>query len=172
MYQTQLNLGATMTEKYEECPNGCSSAGEVWNGDGLVLCPTCKGDTTVVEETIDAPDRLWVDPTGVDELDMYVAHASDTMDYLNMDVSYTRTDSILSELRANIPPLVWSDMDCGEYKCETRLFFGRIYRNNDDCWTLDDGEGYSAHATLEAAQAAANTHHRDAIMIALTGEKT
>jgi hypothetical protein len=39
-----------------------------------------------------APEKLWVDPTGVDDLDMYIAHASDTMDYLNMDVSYTRTD--------------------------------------------------------------------------------
>jgi uncharacterized Zn finger protein (UPF0148 family) len=81
-----------MTEKYEECPNGCSSAGEVWNGEGLVLCPICKGNTTVAKEMIDAPDRLWVDPTGVDELDMYIAHASDTMDYLNMDISYTRDD--------------------------------------------------------------------------------
>tara|TARA_R110000851_G_scaffold13075_2_gene44920 strand:- start:1081 stop:1389 length:309 start_codon:yes stop_codon:yes gene_type:complete len=40
----------------------------------------------------DAPETIWVDPTGVDELDMYVAHASDTMDYLNMDIAYTRTD--------------------------------------------------------------------------------
>jgi hypothetical protein len=40
----------------------------------------------------DGPKRLWVDPTGVDELNMYVAHASDIMDYLNMDVEYVRTD--------------------------------------------------------------------------------
>jgi hypothetical protein len=39
-----------------------------------------------------APEKIWVDPTGVDELDMYIAHASNTMDYLNMDVEYTRTD--------------------------------------------------------------------------------
>jgi hypothetical protein len=46
-----------------------------------------------------APDKLWVDPTGVDELDMYIAHASDTMDYLNMDVEYTRTD--IADARVN-----------------------------------------------------------------------
>jgi hypothetical protein len=41
----------------------------------------------------DAPRKIWVDPTGVDELDMYVAHASDTMDHLNMDVEYIRADT-------------------------------------------------------------------------------
>jgi hypothetical protein len=39
-----------------------------------------------------APEKLWVDLTGFDDLDMYIAHDSNTMDYLNMDVSYTRTD--------------------------------------------------------------------------------
>ena len=40
----------------------------------------------------DAPETIWVDSTGADNLNMYVAHASNTMDYLNMDVEYTRTD--------------------------------------------------------------------------------
>jgi hypothetical protein len=40
----------------------------------------------------DTPEKLWVDPTGVDDLDMYIAHASDTMDYLNMDIPYIRKD--------------------------------------------------------------------------------
>jgi hypothetical protein len=43
-------------------------------------------------ETAEHPKMLWVDPTGVDELNMYVGHASATMDYLNMDVAYIRKD--------------------------------------------------------------------------------
>jgi hypothetical protein len=39
----------------------------------------------------DAPETLWVDPASEDDLSMYVGHSSDTMDYLNMDVEYTRT---------------------------------------------------------------------------------
>jgi hypothetical protein len=38
----------------------------------------------------DAPETLWVDPSSQDDLNMYVGHSSDTMDYLNMDVEYTR----------------------------------------------------------------------------------
>jgi phospholipid N-methyltransferase len=41
---------------------------------------------------IDAPETLWVDPSSMDDLNMYVGHDSRTMDYLNMDVEYTRTD--------------------------------------------------------------------------------
>jgi hypothetical protein len=40
----------------------------------------------------DAPETLWVDPSSMDDLNMYVGHDSRTMDYLNMDVEYTRTD--------------------------------------------------------------------------------
>jgi hypothetical protein len=40
----------------------------------------------------DAPQKLWVDPASMDDFSMYVGHASDTMDFLNMDVEYTRTD--------------------------------------------------------------------------------
>jgi hypothetical protein len=47
----------------------------------------------------DSPTTLWIDPTGVDELDMYVGHTSSTMDYLNMDVSYTRTDISQAEYK-------------------------------------------------------------------------
>jgi hypothetical protein len=39
----------------------------------------------------DAPETIWVDPSSMDDLNMYVGHASSTMDYLNMDVEYTRT---------------------------------------------------------------------------------
>jgi hypothetical protein len=65
-----------------------------------------------------APEKIWIDPTGFDDLDMYFAHASNTgqtttdlpvsvfnpairsryssigssMDYLSVDVEYTRTD--------------------------------------------------------------------------------
>jgi hypothetical protein len=45
----------------------------------------------------DLPEKLWVDPTSVDVNNMYVGHGSDTMDYLNMDVQYTRTAT--SDLR-------------------------------------------------------------------------
>jgi hypothetical protein len=39
-----------------------------------------------------APETLWVDPSSMDDLNMYVGHDSRTMDYLNMDVEYTRAD--------------------------------------------------------------------------------
>jgi len=44
------------------------------------------------EETAEQPKLLWVDPSSMDELNMYVGHASATMDYLNMDVAYIRKD--------------------------------------------------------------------------------
>jgi hypothetical protein len=44
----------------------------------------------------DAPETLWVDPASEDDLNMYVGHSSDTMDYLNMDVEYTRTDYLVA----------------------------------------------------------------------------
>jgi hypothetical protein len=53
---------------------------------GVGLTRTKENDMT------DNPRKLWLDPTGVDELNMYVAHSSDTMDFLNMYVEYTRTD--------------------------------------------------------------------------------
>jgi hypothetical protein len=43
-------------------------------------------------EVTEGPKMLWVDLTGADELNMYVGHASATMDYLNMDVAYVRKD--------------------------------------------------------------------------------
>jgi hypothetical protein len=93
--------------------------------------------------------------------------------YRNQSIThFDITDAILSALPDMISPLVWGAMNCGEYKCETRLFCGRIYRNNSGCWTLDDGEGYSPHDTLEAAKAAANAHHRAAFKAILTGETT
>ena len=41
---------AALKETLIPCPNNCWSSGEVWNGEGLTLCPTCKG-ATVVKET-------------------------------------------------------------------------------------------------------------------------
>jgi hypothetical protein len=42
------------------------------------------------QEAAEGPRVLWVDPSSEDELNMYVGHASATMDYLNMDVAYIR----------------------------------------------------------------------------------
>jgi hypothetical protein len=61
-----------MTETYEECPNDCSSAGEVWNGEELVLCPICKGNTTVVKKIINWEEKarfLWDLLDNIDTLD-------------------------------------------------------------------------------------------------------
>jgi DnaJ-class molecular chaperone len=44
----QPERGNIMTDKYERCPENCSSSGEVWNGESLVLCSTCKGNTVVL----------------------------------------------------------------------------------------------------------------------------
>jgi hypothetical protein len=65
------------------------------------------------------PNMLWIDPTGVDKLNMYVGHGSDTMDYLNMDVSYTRTDisqARIKELEAALKKATGAlgDIDDGE----------------------------------------------------------
>jgi hypothetical protein len=110
---------------------------------------------------------------------MYVAHASDTMDYLNMDVSYTRTDSILSELRAMIPPLVWKKgfHDFNGTPLSYAVTQWGYYQVQNvglgNGWTIENrgkflnevGYGHEVEAKTEA-----NEHHRDAIMITLTGE--
>lgn len=75
-------------------------------------------------------------------------------------------DTILAELRDSIPDLVWVDY-LNEYKCETRFFYGRIYRNNIGGWTLDDGESYSSHDTIEAAKDVANAHHKAQLVQAM-----
>jgi hypothetical protein len=57
----------------------------------------------------DAPETFWVDPSSEDDLNMYVGHGSSTMDYLNMDVSYTRTDisqARIAELEAALTALM------------------------------------------------------------------
>jgi hypothetical protein len=43
-------------------------------------------------EAAEHPKMLWVDPSSADELNMYIGHASATMDYLNMDIAYIRKD--------------------------------------------------------------------------------
>lgn len=63
----------------------------------------------------DAPEKIWVDPTGADNLNMYVAYASDTMDFLNMDVEYTRTDisqARIAELEAALKWYAAHVADC------------------------------------------------------------
>jgi hypothetical protein len=81
-------------------------------------------------------------------------------------------DAILAALPDMIAPLVWEDNSAysalGMYKIEEykNLCFSWGL-NEDDLWT----HGTEADS-LEQAKAAANTHHRAAIMAAFTGETT
>ena len=93
-----------------------------------------------------------------DILDEYSVHTDRSLD----DVA----DAILAALPDMIPDLVWVDY-LNEYKCETRFFYGRIYRNNIGGWTLDDGESYSSHDTIEAAKDVANAHHKAQLVQAM-----
>ena len=79
-------------------------------------------------------------------------------------------DAILAALPSMIAPMVWKYNSAysalGMYKIEkykNLCFYWGL--SEDDLWT------YGTEAdTLEAAQTAANTHHRAAIMAAFTGE--
>jgi hypothetical protein len=79
-------------------------------------------------------------------------------------------DAIIAALPEMIAPLVWernwSSWTSGAYQIDeyTTLCFAWGL-NEDDLWT----HGTEAD-TLEEAQAAANTHHRAAIMAAFKGE--
>ncbi len=42
-----------MTE-LKPCPNGCSSSGEIWNGEALDVCPVCHGNTVISPPKADA----------------------------------------------------------------------------------------------------------------------
>ena len=51
-----------MTDELKPCPNGCSSSGEVWNGEGLEVCPVCHGNTVVPTPAAPqegAPETIW-----------------------------------------------------------------------------------------------------------------
>ena len=51
-----------MTDELKPCPNGCSSAGEIWNGEGLEVCPVCHGNTVVPTPAAPqgAPETIWL----------------------------------------------------------------------------------------------------------------
>jgi hypothetical protein len=79
-------------------------------------------------EVVEHPKLLWVDPTGVDELSMYVGHASATMDYLNMDVAYIRKDIPDARIAKLRKALVWISLGPGynETKEEAVLEMMRV----------------------------------------------
>jgi hypothetical protein len=88
--------------------------------------------------------------------------------YMRVRVPSNIAKGILEILPDMIAPLVWMRNGshwAGGYGCVVRKF-GGVYmltvRNSHD----------REFETLEQAQAAANTHHRDAIMAAFTGETT
>tara|TARA_R110000744_G_scaffold19460_3_gene51385 strand:- start:851 stop:1096 length:246 start_codon:yes stop_codon:yes gene_type:complete len=75
----------------------------------------------------DAPETLWVDPTGRDDLNMYVGHDSSTMDYLNMDIKYTRTDiaqARIDELKLALREMVGNDWE--------EAWYGNIFTAPED----------------------------------------
>jgi hypothetical protein len=80
-------------------------------------------------------------------------------------------DAILEALPDMIAPLVWSERHHG-------FIFSGAYRIaikgplHSLCFSITSIGEVTDHDTLEQAQAAANTHHRDAIMAAFTGETT
>jgi hypothetical protein len=88
-------------------------------------------------------------------------------------------DAILAALPDMIAPLVWSALDAGEYG-NAFVAIGKNGRHYEA--GLDpDGQAYwGFHASMQAdslvsgeiadAKAAANTHHRDAIMAAFKGD--
>jgi hypothetical protein len=62
----------------------------------------------------DAPETLWVDPSSMDDLDMYVGHDSSTMDYLNMDVEYARSDIAQARIKELEAALATAKVDFDE----------------------------------------------------------
>ena len=93
---------------------------------------------------------------------------SDNYQFGNKSLIET-ADAILAALPDMIAPLVWEDNSAysvlGVYNIEEykNLCFSWGL-NEDDLWT------YGTEAdTLDAAQSAANTHHRASIMAAFTG---
>ena len=90
------------------CPNGCSSAGEVWTGEGLEVCPVCHGNTVVPTPTPaapqDAPETIWIKPNGLYASGKWL-HAGEWVDHsvLGYSNAYTRkdlSDARIAELEA------------------------------------------------------------------------
>jgi hypothetical protein len=89
----------------------------------------------------------------------------------NLDADYI-ADAIIKALPDMIPDLVWEDITAGwgttDYFIMPVLSSGefRVYgiKGNYD--------NSAQYPDLEAAQAAANTHHRAAVMAAFKGEET
>jgi hypothetical protein len=77
-------------------------------------------------------------------------------------------DAILAALPDMIAPLVWEDYPMGS-RCKTNDDYSINYWEPEGVF-VDAYTTMRRHPTLEAAQAAANTHHRAAIMAAFTGE--
>jgi hypothetical protein len=126
--------------------------------------------------TTELPNRIWVSA----DLTYWI---EDPLGLSETDIEYTRTDiadARVAELEAALPdmikPLVWEGI----------LRFAQHYKSMADGRTYhiysvgDIYHTYIGHRcstrvefrTLEEAQAAANEHHRAAIMAAFTGETT
>jgi hypothetical protein len=94
--------------------------------------------------------------------------------------AYRTADAILAALPDMIAPLVWENEDDEYQSAQSILGQFTVYLCSehgylieidgyDDSWVKYPEGGYGFN-TPEQAQAAANTHHRAAIMAAFTGE--
>jgi hypothetical protein len=81
-------------------------------------------------------------------------------------------DAILAAMPDMIAPLVWNLVGDWDYRSgEYAVFLSQRKTTPKPVWILDAPFRMVAkHGSKEAAKAAANAHHRAAIMAALTGE--
>jgi hypothetical protein len=88
-------------------------------------------------------------------------------------------DAILAAMPDMIAPLVWDYR--GNVSCTAHTPFGKYlvetcHEDGFGMWTprdeTEDDPPFGYHDDIHEAQAAANTHHRAAIMAAFTGETT
>jgi thiamine kinase-like enzyme len=91
-YKYNLSKGSSQHRIYKQQGTNMSYRIESATKEEWVARCFAAETRLALYEAAEHPKMLWVDPTGVDELNMYVGHASATMDYLNMDVAYIRKD--------------------------------------------------------------------------------
>jgi hypothetical protein len=101
------------------------------------------------------------------------------MDVTFEDIARAGADAIIAALPDMIPNLAWEYMTERGYWCSQSALGLYECGFDDGWWATLDGYGYwewepeedpRSYSTEFAAQDAANTHHRAAIMAAFTGE--
>jgi hypothetical protein len=86
--------------------------------------------------------------------------------------AYRTADAILAALPDMIAPLVWVRSDVGGWNDDyhTLPTKYKIRLADENGWKLSFDGGFRYCRNADEAKAAANTHHRAAIMAAFTGE--